>query len=82
MNTEFYNLDKPVEQIILNIIVKFAIIDIVINPFKSANIYINLYNDKDEGVASKNLLMEGEAYEMWGDNDDYLIEWIKIQIEK
>ncbi len=81
MNTDQYNLDNPVEQVIRHVIVKFAINDITITPFQSANIYVNLFNIHNEGVASQALLMEGEAYNQWGDSDEYLINWIKLQIQ-
>lgn len=82
MNTDYYNLDKPVEQIICHIIVKFSINDITITPFQSANIYVNLINAKDECVSKQLFLMEGDAYNQWGDSDEYLIQWTKQQIEK
>lgn len=81
MNTEYYNLDAPVEQIIRHIIIKFSINDITITPFQSANIYVNLFNINDECVSSKLFIMEGEAYAQWGDSDEYLIQWTKQQIE-
>lgn len=81
MNTE-YNLDNPVEQVICHIIVKFSINDITITPFQSANIYVNLINAKDECVSKQLFLMEGDAYNQWGDSDEYLIQWTKQQIEK
>ncbi len=82
MNTDYYNLENPVEQVIRHIIVKFKINDITITPFQNAIIYINLYNIRDEGIASQTLLMENEAYNLWGDSDEYLINWIKEQIQK
>lgn len=81
MNKEYYNLDKPVEQVIRHIIVKFSINDITITPFQSANVYVNLFNVRDEGVASQLFVMEGEAYNQWGDSDEYLIQWTRQQIE-
>lgn len=81
MNTEYYNLDKPVEQVIRHIIVKFSINDITITPFQSANIYVNLFNVRDEGVATQLFIMQGEAYNQWGDSDEYLINWTRQQIE-
>lgn len=81
MNTEYYNLDKPVEQVIRHVIVKFSINDITITPFQSANVYVNLFNVKDEGVASQLFVMQGYDYDQWGDSDVYLIEWTKRQIE-
>lgn len=81
MNTEYYNLDKPVEQVIRHIIVKFSINDITITPFQSANIYVNLFNVRDEGVATQLFIMQGEAYSQWGDSDEYLINWTRQQIE-
>ena len=77
MNTEYYNLDKPVEQVIKHIYVKFSINDITITPYRSANIYVNLYNYKNECTYCNVFLMEGYAYDQWGDSDDYLIEWTK-----
>lgn len=81
MNSDYYNLDKPVEQVIRHVIVKFSINDITLTPFHSANIYVNLINVRDECVATQLFVMQGEAYNQWGDSDEYLIEWTKQQIE-
>lgn len=80
MNTEFYNLDYPVEQVIKNIIVKFSINDIVVTPFQSANIFVNLYNVRNECVLTSIFLMEGQEYSNWSDDDEYLINWVKNKI--
>ena len=81
MNSDYYILDKPVEQIIRHIIIKFTINDITISPFQSANIFVSLYNAQDEGVATQLFVMQGYDYEQWGSSDEYLIEWTKRQIE-
>jgi len=81
MSRQVYSLDGPVEQVIRNIMVSFTINDTVIVPFKCATVYINLLNNSGECVATETYTMEGWAYDQWGGDDEYLINWIRQQVD-
>jgi len=81
MNREVFNLDGPVEQVIRNVMIAFTINDTVVVPFKCATVYINLLNSSGDCVATQMYVMEGWAYEQWGGDDAYLINWIRQQVE-
>lgn len=80
MSNTVYNLDGPVEQIIRNVLVSFKIVDTVVVPFTNATIYIKLLNDSGEEVTTACYVMEGYSYDQWGGDDEYLINWIRQQV--
>jgi hypothetical protein len=43
--------------------------------FISSNFCYQLLDEAGTVVAKGNLLMEGEAYQSWGNNDDYAYQW-------
>lgn len=77
-----YNLDVPVEQVITNIIAKFYINQIQVNPFTSAIVSVSLCKEDGDHITDVTYIMDGDEYAAWNDDDDYLINWIKLQIQK
>lgn len=47
----------------------------------SASLKVVLYNEKDAIIKIQYLLMQGQAYLDWGSNDDYVIEWVRQQLD-
>ena len=81
MNVVYYDLDKPVEKVIIKNMIKFSIDNTTITPFIKANITTLLYDNIGNIVEVKNFIMSGEDYNNWNGSDEYLINWIKVQID-
>lgn len=81
-NIEIYPLDEPLQKVIVYDYVSFIINEVLITPFKCANIFICLNTDTFQDINNVvSLLMEGEDYQLWNNNDEYLISWIKQQLK-
>jgi hypothetical protein len=78
MNQE-YPLDKPIEKVVRSEMVKFTINNLQVTPFNQATMSVMLLNDKNESVDGMYLVLQGEEYMLWN-SDQYLIDWVKLQI--
>lgn len=81
MNNQYYDLDKPIEKIVKSEMLKFSINNLVVSPFNSATMSVMLVDVNDNIVDGMYLILEGEEYSFWN-SDEYLIEWVRIQIDK
>ena len=43
---------------------------------ESASFYYTLYTDTDEEIAEGSMILEGDEYNNWGNQDDYVYEVI------
>lgn len=81
MNNDYYPLDNPIEKVVRSEMVKFSIINLVVLPFNQATMSCMLVDQNDSVVDGMYLVLEGEEYILWN-SDQYLIDWVKLQIEK
>lgn len=81
MNSAYYDLDVPIEKVVKSEMIKFSINNLVVSPFNSATMSVMLLDIFDSAVDGMYLVLEGEEYMLWN-SDQYLIEWVKLQIYK
>lgn len=79
MNPEYYPLDKPIEKVVRSEMIKFTINNLVVSPFNSATMSVMLLDLENTVVDGMYLVLEGEEYMLWN-SDEYLINWVKLQI--
>lgn len=60
-----------------NVMTKMSIRRITINLNTSANIMVDLFDDNNRFIQMKILTLAGEDYSNWGTDDNYIIEWVK-----
>lgn len=77
-----YPIIPPVEQIVKTIIAGFQIENVSVNLFTSANISVSYLDERDLCVGGNVFLMEGEDYALWNNDDEYLVEWVTLQIKQ
>lgn len=58
---------------------EFSIKDIIISLNKTASFIIILYGDEDDVLEFK---MNEQEYNLWGSDDNYVIEFIKMKLEE
>ncbi len=80
MNNTFYDLNPPIEKIIIQTSVKFTINELIINLFNSASMYINLYDKDNIIISNKYLEMNEYDYSLWNNDDEYLVNWVLKQL--
>lgn len=78
--TTFINLDTPIYQTTETVYRKFLIKNITVNINSSATIIVLLYPNIGN-IVSRVIKMEGVDYSNWGSDDNYLIEFIKMNLE-
>ncbi len=61
-------------------ITKFNINYITVNLFDSVNINVVLFDENNMPCDTKNYIMNGDEYKLWGDDDNYIVDWIKSKI--
>lgn len=81
MNTEYYPLDEPIEKIVRSEMIKFTINNLQVLPFNQATMSVMLLDVENAVVDGMYLILEGEEYMLWN-SDEYLINWVKLQIHK
>lgn len=79
MNSEYYDLDKPIEKVVRSEMIKFSINNLVVTPFNSATMSVMLVDLENAVVDGMYLVLEGEEYMLWN-SDQYLVDWVKLQI--
>lgn len=79
MNT-FVNFDKPIEKIVITKYVSFKIREILVSLNKGASFIVLLYGETEDTILCKTIEMSGEDYNKWGDDDDYVIGYIKNKL--
>ena len=78
MNT--YTIE-PITITTTNIITKFFIENITVNLFDSVNINVVLFDKNNIPYEFKKFTMENEEYKLWGDDDNYIINWITEKLK-
>jgi hypothetical protein len=76
MNT-IIKLEKPLEVITTTKYLNFKIREILVNLNSGASFVVLLYGETEDIILCKTIDMSGEDYLKWGNNDDYVIEYIK-----
>lgn len=66
----------PFEIISTLTVTRFEIDSIDIRLFNSALIRVNLFDSNGFRVCVKNILMEGEDYAKWGNDDQYIVNFV------
>ncbi len=61
-------------------ITKFNIDHIAVNLFDSVNINVVLFDENNMPCDTKNYIMNGDEYKLWGDDDNYIVDWIKSKL--
>jgi hypothetical protein len=61
-------------------IVKAQIHVIEMKLFEYVRFMVRLLDENDQGVDSRILLMENEAYKNWSNDDSYVLNWVKNQL--
>jgi hypothetical protein len=74
-------LDTPYVITLTKNITKFDIDEIKVNLNQSASIRVFLKNDENEISDIKTITLEGEDYSNWGEDDEYIINYIKNLLE-
>jgi hypothetical protein len=77
-----YPISPPVEQVIKTVICGFRIENVSVNLFTSANISVSYLEERGFPIGGNVFLMEGEDYALWNNNDEYLVEWVTIQVKQ
>jgi len=67
----------PITVTTTTVIDKFIIQRVEVKLKESAYIVVDLVNNTGNYAGSKYLTISGEDYANWGSDDDYLINWIK-----
>jgi hypothetical protein len=49
--------------------------------FKSATLCVSLLDTNDSVVSVKLYTLDGEAFAAWGNDDGYVVSWVKKQIQ-
>lgn len=77
----FVNLDTPITDTVITTYNKFLIKSINVELNSSATIIVLLYPVENSGtIVSRIIVMSGTDYANWGNDDNYLIEFIKQQL--
>jgi len=66
----------PVEKTTTIYITYFEIRQVIINLYQSASVLVNLYSNTNQFVETHPMLMEGDDYANWGNNDDYIKNYV------
>lgn len=66
----------PPERIINHIQLSIFSIDL----FKSVTVVVSLCDDKDYVIDNKQIIIEGEEYNNWSNDDNYLINLVLVKL--
>jgi hypothetical protein len=58
-------------------IVKLSVRPMEIELFKYIRIHVLFMDENNSPIDSKIHTIEGEDYKAWGNNDEYIIDWVK-----
>ena len=71
------NLTTPVNLTTTKTINGFLINQVTITPFTEANVVTSLYDASNSFITTKSIVLTGSDYTNWGNNDQYLINYIE-----
>jgi hypothetical protein len=66
----------PFDKVVTTVIYSFDIQSIEINLFNSAKIRVTLLNEQGNIVDVSIVLLEGDDYTNWGNDDNYIINFV------
>lgn len=67
----------PVTVTTVTVITKFTVKSLEVKLTQSANILVDLLDKNDNYAGTEYLEISGDDYANWGSDDDYLVNWIK-----
>lgn len=76
---EFLPLYPNIKKIITICKFKYTILEIIL--FKSIRIAVYLYNENDMLIESRQYLIEGDEYDAWSNDDQYIIKLLKEKLQ-
>lgn len=71
---------QPSTQVVTNIITSFIVTVTNIQLFTSANLVVDLYNADPKLVNTVNLILAGDDYTNWANNDQYIINYVATKL--
>ena len=74
------NLTSPVNLTTTKTINGFLINQVTITPFTEANVVASLYDASNNLITTKSIVLTGTDYTNWGNNDQYIINYIESKI--
>ena len=77
MNSTLYNIE-PITRTKMITKIKIEIYDIVL--FTSCQIRVSFYSDDNIIIDNKLLFMNTEDYQLWASDDNYIVEYVKRNI--
>lgn len=77
--TSYINLDTPIVETVVKTYTKFLIKNITVNINSSATIIV-LLSPLEGDIVSRIIQMDGSDYANWGNDDNYLIQFIKQKL--
>ena len=67
---------EPFDKIVTKVIYSFEIQNTEITLFNSAKIRVNLLNEQKNIVDVSIVILEGDDYNNWGNDDNYIINFV------
>ena len=74
------NLTAPCNITTTKSISVFLINQVNVTPFTEANVVTSLYDASNNLITTKSIVLTGTDYTSWGNNDQYLINYIESKI--
>jgi cytidylate kinase len=71
---------KPIEKNVTKVIHSFNIDSVEITLFNSAKIRVALLNEQKHVVEITNIIMEGDEYSYWGNDDYYILNYVSAKL--
>lgn len=76
-----YPIQPTITKTVVTTYDSYTINNLTVTPFTHATMIIQMFSKDKPDVFSQFLCMEGEAYAQWGGDDEYLINWVNIQLQ-
>jgi hypothetical protein len=73
-------MDPPCQKVITQTVAAFTITSVYVNPFNSAVVSARMFDENNNPLAGNCFLMEGEDYNQWNNDDNYLVTFVANQI--
>jgi hypothetical protein len=77
---ENFDIVPPATVTTVTVICKFTIKRVEVQLKQSAQIVVDLIDTNGNYAGTKYLVMSGNDYTNWGSDDDYLINWVKTNL--
>ncbi len=76
---EYYPVYPNINKILKIVKFKYTILEIIL--FKSIRIAVYLYNENDLLIEARQCVIEGDEYNAWSNDDNYIIKLLKDKIQ-